>query len=44
MNNEVINFTINTFWDIGPFIEDVEQEQGSGDEDILDSELGELES
>jgi len=44
MDNEVINFTINTFWDIGPFIEDVEQEQESQDENILDSELEELES
>jgi len=44
MDKEVINFTINTFWDIGPFIEDVTQKEKTDDENILDSELGELES
>ncbi|MCD4670197.1 MAG: hypothetical protein K8S14_07110 [Actinomycetia bacterium] len=44
IDKEVINFTIDTFWDIEPFTEDVKQEEKTDDEDVLDSELGKLES
>ena len=44
LNTEVINFTINTFWDIEAFIENIEQEDEPADENTLDNELEELES
>lgn len=44
LNTEVINFTINTFWNIEAFIENIEQEDEPVDENTLDNELEELES
>ena len=44
MNKDIINFTINTFWNIEHFIEDIEQEDSTPDEGILDTELEEIES
>jgi hypothetical protein len=43
-NIEVINFTINTFWEIEPFIEDIEQADTARDEDDLESEMEEINS
>jgi hypothetical protein len=43
-NIEVINFTINTFWETEPFIEDIEKINKSEDEDTLETEIEEINS
>lgn len=43
-NSDVINFTIDTFWNIEHLIEDIEQEDSTPDEGILDTEIEEIES
>lgn len=43
-NIDVINFVIDTFWDIESFVEGVEQDVQIQEEDVLDMELEELES
>lgn len=44
INIDVINFTIDIFWNIEFFIENIEQEGSTPDEGILDTELEEIES
>jgi hypothetical protein len=44
MDSEVTRFTINTFWNIEPFIEGIDKKAETEEEDILDSELEQLES
>ncbi len=43
-NIELINFTINNFWETGPFIEDIEKVNKSEEEDTLESEIEEINS
>ena len=44
IDSEVIRFTINTFWNIEPFIEGIDKKAETEEEDTLDSELEQLES
>jgi len=40
----IIRYTINAYWNMEPFLEDIEQKAETQEEDILDSELDQLES
>jgi hypothetical protein len=45
LDNEIINYTINAYWNLEPFIEDIDKEpEKNEEEDVLDSELEQLES
>ncbi len=45
IDSEIIGFVINTYWDLEHFLEEIEAAPEAGqDEDVLDSELEELET
>ena len=40
----IIRYTINAYWNMDPFLEGIEKKSETQEEDILDSELDQLES
>lgn len=44
MDKNIIGFTIDTFWDLDYFTEDIKQQDKAPEEDILDMELEDFES
>ena len=43
LDSEVINYTINAYWNLEPFLEDIDKKpEENQEEDLLDSELDEL--
>jgi hypothetical protein len=45
LDNEIISYTINAYWNLGPFLVDIDKEpEKTEEEDVLDSELDQLES